>query len=433
MLLTGGDLGRHIINGRVILETGKVFSTNFYSYTATDKFAPNHHWLFGVIVESIHRYLGFEGLTVLSVILYTAAISLVLFYVAKKFGTATMFIAGLIVLSAITDRTEVRPEAFSLFFFALLIVVLLRWYERKISTNVTAVILFFTALFWVNIHIFFFLQFLVLGVFGIQSLVNRDWKKVKELIFLATISLVAVCINPLGLKGVIYPFQILGDYGYSVGENKSPYFFLVYYRRFYNIYLIGLFVLALISGIHTGWKFKKKYIAVLLLGLTLLVFANKLIRFSNFFGLVSCIVLAISSQSIITEYRKKAKNFLDNTIYLSITSLIGFAVLVVFFTSGLFFPNRYSFGLGLHDRILNSAEFFKKLTVTGPIFNNFDIGGYLIYNLYPQKVYIDNRPEAYSESFLKEYVDIQINKEHWKEIDDHYKFGAIYFSMRFNI
>lgn len=68
-----------------------------------------------------------------------------------------------------------------------------------------------------------------------------------------------------------------------------------------------------------------------------------------------------------------------------------------------------------------SAEFFKKENVQGPVFNNYDIGSYLIYYLFPQeRVFVDNRPESYPASFFKEiYIPMQ---------EKEYNFNAIFFS-----
>ncbi len=76
-----------------------------------------------------------------------------------------------------------------------------------------------------------------------------------------------------------------------------------------------------------------------------------------------------------------------------------------------------------------SAEFFKKNNMEGPIFNNYDIGGYLIYHLFPkERVFVDNRPEAYPSSFFKDiYVPMQEDEAVWKKMDQRYQFNAIYF------
>lgn len=64
------------------------------------------------------------------------------------------------------------------------------------------------------------------------------------------------------------------------------------------------------------------------------------------------------------------------------------------------------------------------------MFNNFDIGGYLIWKLYPEeKVFVDNRPEAYSVKFFSEiYKPMQEDKAKWAELAEKYKINFIFFA-----
>ena len=79
--------------------------------------------------------------------------------------------------------------------------------------------------------------------------------------------------------------------------------------------------------------------------------------------------------------------------------------------------------------MLNSLKFFEENKLKGPIFNNYDDGGYLIYGLYPkEKVFVDNRPEAYSTEFFSEdYIAIQEVDELWQKELAEYNFNVIYF------
>jgi hypothetical protein len=84
---------------------------------------------------------------------------------------------------------------------------------------------------------------------------------------------------------------------------------------------------------------------------------------------------------------------------------------------------------GLKRKINASAEFFKTQGLKGPIFNNYGIGGYLIHHLFPDEgVFVDNRPEAYSDRFLNQlYVSIQQNDAVWRVVDKQYQFNVIYY------
>jgi len=73
--------------------------------------------------------------------------------------------------------------------------------------------------------------------------------------------------------------------------------------------------------------------------------------------------------------------------------------------------------------------FFKENNLQGPIFNNYDIGGYLIFNLFPQeKVFVDNRPEIYSSEFFQEdYIPMQENYDIWLTKSKEYGINTIIF------
>ena len=75
------------------------------------------------------------------------------------------------------------------------------------------------------------------------------------------------------------------------------------------------------------------------------------------------------------------------------------------------------------------AVFFKSHKLKGPVFNNYDIGGYLIYHLYPETPpFVDNRPEAYPPGFFQDvYVPMQEVEARWKQEQDHYQFNSIFF------
>jgi hypothetical protein len=97
----------------------------------------------------------------------------------------------------------------------------------------------------------------------------------------------------------------------------------------------------------------------------------------------------------------------------------------------------YFTGTGLlKDDVLNldvnaCGKFLRKHKVGGPIFNNYDIGSYLIWHLYPDyRVYVDNRPEAYPVAFFRdEYEVIQSDTtdQTWQRNLNKYGFNAIVF------
>ena len=92
------------------------------------------------------------------------------------------------------------------------------------------------------------------------------------------------------------------------------------------------------------------------------------------------------------------------------------------------FDINKEFKLEVKESYKASSKFFKKNKLQGPIFNNFDIGGYLDYALYPTtKTYVDNRPEAFPVSFFDEYK-AQYDLDNIKFIFNKYKINTIIYS-----
>src|SRR3989338_5541961 len=110
--------------------------------------------------------------------------------------------------------------------------------------------------------------------------------------------------------------------------------------------------------------------------------------------------------------------------------LVSFLVIVITFVhfSSKLAWNR-DFGLGLSEHSFDSVNFIKSTGIHGPIFNNYDIGGAMIFSLFSkEKVFVDNRPEAYPKEFFKKtYIPMQENNKAWQKVDRQYNFNAIYF------
>ena len=63
------------------------------------------------------------------------------------------------------------------------------------------------------------------------------------------------------------------------------------------------------------------------------------------------------------------------------------------------------------------------------MFNNFDIGSFLEYRIWPEKAFVDGRPEAFPADFFSQiYIPMQEKPEIWQEIDNQYNFNYVFFS-----
>jgi len=428
--LAASDLGRHIKNGEIIVTTDQVFQNNLYSYTTPDFHAPNHHWLFGVIVYLIQAAAGFNGLTLMGALLYTGAVAIAWKVAVKKGSLVSAAIAVLMLLPLLADRTETRPEAFSVFFFMLLYwlfdqllsepVKLKRlWWLVGLATLVMVA--------WINIHIFFVLAGVLGGAAVIQAVVNKQWLALKAIALVGLGMITGVWVNPLGLELILYPLQIFSNYGYRVAENQGLWFFLFHFTRPIHWYVLIVAVACLPLIGYYLWKNWKSSLYQLLVALVFLGFIFKLIRMENVLALTLIPLVAASLDFIWQRHHQLFARLLKKTWVLSLASLGGFGLVAVLLYSRLMLPFTPDFGVGLLPGYDTSIQAVRSLPLNGPIFNNFDSGSFLIYSLYPNsKVFIDNRAEAYPSDFVQNtYIAAQEDETIWENVNQDYGFHFI--------
>jgi len=413
------DLGRHLINGQIILETHKIPKTNFFSYTYSDFPFINHHWFSEVIFYFLVKLGGFNLLLISITAIAIVAFALVVFHSLKKANIISLVIVSILYLLVLFERTEVRPEIFSFFFVSVFIVILYR-YREKFTPLIF--ILPLIELLWVNIHIYFPIGIAVLGLFLIDSvIINRKRPLCKYTIILSSVliaSSLLSLINPNGMNGALYPFRVFQNYGYTIEENQNVFFLWNYFNGKATILFFFISSALLFLTLVFSWK-KTRLIDWLLAIFFTILGASAERNFPLFvFGTFPAFVYSLSplSEKLLHSYKIKR-------IILAILAILLIWQIINVISSK-------PIGFGVEKGAEPAVDFLIKNKIKGPIFNNFDIGSYLEYRLYPkEKVFVDGRPEAYPASFFQnEYIAMQENKEVFKKISEKYNFQTIFFA-----
>ena len=428
------DLGRHVMNGQVITESGQVFQNNLYSYTNGEFPAPNHHWLFGLVVYWIHQMGGFPLVTVAIAVIYLAAIASTVFFSSKLSSIQTSGAVTLLFLPIIGMRVETRPEAFSVLGLSIILILCHQlWTKKHFATRLFLIgFSSLVMLLWVNVHILFVLGLIVSVSYAVVAVFSKSTRRVFDYLLLICVQIIAALCNPLGWKTILYPLQILRDYQYPVAENKSIFFFMRYHPSASYAYLLLVLLVVAITIVLTYKRVAIRYRPIWLVCSVLIVLTAAMNRFSSFFYIPGILVVSITLHQL-RQTRTYARFFSQDwlgqpakaiAVTCVITGLIGF----MFLTHTLN-PFKQSFGLGMYPDAELAGAFFKNNQLPGPVFNNYDIGGYLIYTLYPyQKVFVDNRPEAYQGTFMTEkYIAAQKDESVWQQLETEYEFNTIFF------
>lgn len=446
--LTTADLGRHLANGKWIVENhfdilqkNSPVHENFYSHTNPDFPVVNHHWGSGVLFYFIFKLSGFTGLSIFYVFLSLATFA-IFFQIAKRnsdFTTAAVL--SFLLIPLIAGRTEIRPEVFSYFFAAVFFWALWKWQKGELAAS-RLYVLPVLLVFWVNLHVYFFLGLFLIGVFWLSEtgqlifskLSDEEFLKkvrgVKNLTAVGIISVLATLINPFGFKGLTYPFQIFKNYGYTIVENKSVSFVENYGIANPNFPVIKIVLIFLFLSFILLFFVNRKRISFSSLILAIFFGTISWLAIRNFtlLGFFALPILALNIGGIFSLEKKERHPAEEN----GLAALYIFVCIFAAYASWQFLAyHSQDRGFGLLPENERAAEFLNNNGIKGPIFNNYDIGGYLIWNLPPgEKVFVDNRPEAYPDAFFTDtYKPMQNDPAIFEKIDKEQGFNAvIYYS-----
>ena len=121
-LVWDSDIFWHLASGEWMLDHGKVLGTDPYSIDPQPVWV-NVHWLFQLIIAGLYRLGGFAALSTLTGILAAATLGTFALALRKCVPPAWLMLCGLGMLITIVGRIRVRPEAFTLLFLVVTIVL----------------------------------------------------------------------------------------------------------------------------------------------------------------------------------------------------------------------------------------------------------------------------------------------------------------------
>lgn len=432
------DLGRHIENGQLLLSHGGTFSktallhTNFFSTTYPDFPFVNHHWGSGIILYLLYIAFGFSGLSLAYGACLIAAF-LLLFATLRRqpINPSIAALTSLFLIPLIAERTEIRPEVISYLLIAVFIFILYRYRHGQLSRKFLY-ILPALELLWANMHIYFIFGPFIIGAFFFEIMVAESGQRRREhltqLGIVLGLSGLATLLTPYGLAGAIYPFTIFRNYGYLIAENQSIAFLerISFVNPNFLWYKIAT-VLGFVSSLLVFIRQKKKYpIALLIIATAFSVIAFLGIRSLSVYGLVLLPLLIYNFSALFEWWQSRIPQELR-------PMMVGLCLCILCISIGTHFSNRLpwnpGYGIGLLPGVLDSSNFVKTHNIRGPIFNNYDIGSYLVFTLFPtERPFVDNRPEAYPASFFNDvYIPAQQSNDVWHRVENEYHFNVIYF------
>lgn len=412
------DLGRHIKVGEIILQNFSIPKVNLFSYTNPDFPFINTHWLFGVIAFLFQKAGALQLFLILKVVVILISVWLTLKIIPE--GKQVLLLPmGFIFLHVLRERTDLRPEIFSFLFTALSFFILEKFIRQKTRLIFLLPII---QIIWINTHIYFFVGLLLQFIFFSHLLFKRIGWHLSFFVLLA--SIFVSLLNPNGINGLLYPLNVNQNYGYSIVENQS------------------MFLLENIGFRDSNFLFVKLSFGIILFSLVLSLI-KKNFEVKNF--LLSCVGLGLALLNVRSfpylVFISLPAVLMSLPVFKSkrFTHILYFATGILLFAESYFYlsGDYYILKGDYHQNSLKFAEngqaaldFVLEKNLPQPIFNNFDIGSYIIYRGYPKyRVFVDGRPEAYPAQFFQStYIPIQSDYQKFKEAGKSYGFKTVIFS-----
>ncbi|MBI4308810.1 MAG: hypothetical protein HY591_00610, partial [Candidatus Omnitrophica bacterium] len=304
------DLWLHIKTGEYIVGHKTVPDHDVLSCSIAGKPWVNHEWLFQVIVYGIHHLWGFDGLITMQMVVVCLTFFVLLFISYHRDRQWLMVFTLLLVLLIYQGRFTIRPDIFSLLFFALFMSILSVHIHKRWSVWVLGLV----QVLWVNMHGFFIFGPILAAIAVLSELIKRrlplpyewnstgrltdeEYRHLKKILWVV----LGLClVNPLTFAGAIYPFKVLFQ---SAGESK------IFFEHIYELQRpftggvlnsgnIHYKILILMSFLSFFFNRRRLDISVFFVWLVFLLFSLAAIRNMVFFACAAYLVILVNSMTV---------------------------------------------------------------------------------------------------------------------------------------
>jgi hypothetical protein len=411
-----GDLPRHLLMGRIILETRSIPRQELFSYLYEGQPYVAHEWLADVVYYLSFKLLGMGGVVLLTALLIASTFFVLAAALAQEYEDRllTMLLLGWGAVCSYWHWVA-RPHLFSMLFLAVWLVGVDRMSRGK------AVKLWWLPalmLIWANTHAEFVAGFLVLIAYMAGWLWDfllrpgeADRRVIVKLAITAGSSALASLLNPFGLGTWTTILSYLGNTQLmsTVNETMPPDFSSGLFIVEFALIVASVAILGLQRGAtRTGQVF-------LLAGFTALAMRSG--RNIHLYSVIAPFVLA----GPLIEITKSAFQARVTSAIAGIESkLKGLAwpVATVLVSVALLFTGKirryYLFDPGIFP--VEAVTWLEANPQPGHMFNDFLWGGYIMWRLWPsQKDFIDSQSDLSGEATV-EYLTVEKLRDGWQTV-----------------
>jgi hypothetical protein len=368
--LVDPDLFWHLRGGEDIIRMGRAALPDSWNYLFSGKVWVNQQWLTEVLMALAFKAGGYWGLTILRTLVGLGCV-LFLLGALKKRPAAVRYLTVAVFVACNAKFFLFRTHTFSFLGMAALLFLLERLSPLK---RLPWVILLFAV--WANLHAFFGLGLLVLGIWVVANWWINGHRFVRDTwIDAASVPLAsaATLINPFGYGVWETAIATLGHTESYLVTEWWPVWRYPFMANA-NFY----FLVALIALLAVFWHEKLHWPSLAASG-TLLAMGVRSVRLTSAFTLPAMPLLAGSLEEAFEWWNRqpKRREAAKAAVPFVAVLLLAFAALSASWI--LAHPITTPRDVLRVDYPVGAVNYMKENNLAGKVFNEFDWGGYLVW------------------------------------------------------
>jgi hypothetical protein len=417
--LDDGDTWWHLAAGRLIAEHGEVPATDPFSFTAAGAPWINRQWLFDLGLYGLWRIGGDQATILGAGAVFLAAFACAYRLARRRLPAWAAAVVVFLVAEAAVERFTVRPEAVTLLFLAVELLLL----DGAVGWGTVAALVALQVA-WANLHALSVLGLVPLGAElagalaatwlplpeGWRAASRRPGAEVGRIAVTAAGTMLAEAATPFGLTGAVFSVRLLtvirgGELvSFTIVEHRAT--TLAELSPAAAQGLVALLALAALAAVVSLRRWRLQHVVCAAAFVALASMARRNVALLGF-GVLPLLASGLGPGVA------KLDGWLGSLRGVRPALACGIALFFLRET-GRVVTGRYyeaahltrAFGLGESLVLFSSGavDFLQAEAPAARVLNDDGLGGYLLWRAHPHRqVFIDGRLQVYPEPIYRDY------------------------------
>ncbi len=424
------DTWWHLRAGQWIITQRSIPLVDPFSYTRQGQAWHYPGWLVEVLMYGIYQATGPAGLN-----LWTAAMTTLSFWFIWRTMRGGIFVKSFTLLLAVIVSNlywAARPYMVTFLFTSVYLFILESFRRMQVAGRARDLLwLPFLMLIWVNSHGGYAVGFILVGIYAAgefislldrsilhrQGLSVRDFRRAGSYVVIGALMLFAASLNPSGVEMLTYPFKTIsiGALREYIQEWQSPNFHSSAAQPF--LWLLILFI-GIIGASPVRLDFTDFLLMAAFLSMALTAWRNVAL-----FALIAPIIIAPRLAPLAQALGERFDfRGVDEQPKRSLAGIYWFLLLVVIFIAGIniyaqCLPQR-NWTVFRRTLPVQAAAYLRAHNFPGRLFNSYNWGGYLLWDLPQYPVFIDGRTDLYDDEMIDQWLKVVKAEPGWESVLD---------------